>query len=200
MSTRLMRSGRSTSMDRSKRPGRSSALSSRSARLVPASTTTGSESVVPKPSISTSRAFSVFSRSSLPPARPDDRDRPMASISSMKTTDGAAFLACLNRSRTRDGPTPTNISRNSEPDVTKKGTPASPAAALASNVLPVPGGPANRAPLGILAPSVVYFSGFLRKSTNSCTSIFASGRPATSVNRTPTLSSRLYFLALDAPN
>eukprot|EP00952_Eustigmatos_sp_NYUAD-ZCMA_P008268 34521-Eustigmatos_ZCMA.PRE.1 len=54
---------------------------------------------------------------------------------------GAFFLACSNRSRTRDAPTPTNISTNSEPADDTKGTPASPATARASRVLPVPGGP-----------------------------------------------------------
>ena len=43
-----------------------------------------------------------------------------------------------NRSRTRDAPTPTNSSTNSEAAHEKKGTPASPAMALASSVLPVP--------------------------------------------------------------
>ena len=42
---------------------------------------------------------------------------------------------------TLEGPTPTNISKNSEPDTVMKGTLASPAVALASSVLPVPGGP-----------------------------------------------------------
>ena len=54
---------------------------------------------------------------------------------------GAAFFAWSNRSRTRDAPTPTNISTKSEPLIEKNGTPASPATALASSVLPVPGGP-----------------------------------------------------------
>jgi len=49
----------------------------------------------------------------------------------------------VNISLTLDGPTPTNISRNSEPETDKNGTSASPAVALASNVLPVPGGPEN---------------------------------------------------------
>jgi hypothetical protein len=44
---------------------------------------------------------------------------------------------------TLDGPTPTNISRNSEPETVINGTLASPAVALASNVFPVPGGPVN---------------------------------------------------------
>jgi hypothetical protein len=37
---------------------------------------------------------------------------------------------------TRDGPTPTNISRNSEPETVINGTPASPAVALANRVFP----------------------------------------------------------------
>ena len=51
------------------------------------------------------------------------------------------LLACSKRSRTRLAPTPTNISTKSEPEMLKKGTPASPAIARASSVLPVPGGP-----------------------------------------------------------
>ena len=47
------------------------------------------------------------------------------------------------------------------------GTFASPATALAKRVFPVPGGPTSNAPLGILPPRDVYFSGFFRKSTIS---------------------------------
>ena len=139
----------------------------------------------PKPSISVSNWFKVFSRSSLlfmlaflP------RARPTASISSMNTIHGDFSLAWRNRSRTRDAPTPTNISTKSEPDNEKKGTSASPATAFASNVLPVPGGPTNKAPLGILPPNSVYFSGFLRNATISSTSCLASDKPATSLNVT----------------
>ena len=42
-----------------------------------------------------------------------------------------------NMSLKRDGPIPTTISRNSDSDTIKKGTPASPAVALASKVLPL---------------------------------------------------------------
>ncbi len=55
-------------------------------------------------------------------------------------------------SRTRDAPTPTNISTKSEPEIVKNGTFASPAIALAISVLPVPGGPAIRTPRGIRPP------------------------------------------------
>lgn len=44
-------------------------------------------------------------------------------------------------SRTLEGPTPTNISKNSDPETEMKGTLASPAVAFANKVFPVPGGP-----------------------------------------------------------
>ena len=70
----------------------------------------------------------------------------------MNTMHGAFSLAWRNRSRTLLAPMPTNISTNSEPDMEKNGTFASPATALASIVLPVPGGPTSRMPLGMDAP------------------------------------------------
>ncbi len=106
----------------------------------------------------------------------------MASISSMKMIAGAAALACEKRSRTRDAPTPTIISMNSEADIEKNGTLASPATARASSVLPVPGGPDSSTPLGIMAPRRRYFPGFFRKSTISTSSDSASSMPATSSN------------------
>lgn len=42
----------------------------------------------------------------------------------------------------------------------------------------------NKAPLGILPPNSVYFSGFLRNATISSTSCLASDKPATSLNVT----------------
>ncbi len=69
----------------------------------------------------------------------------------------------------------------------KKGTPASPATARESNVLPVPGGPTISTPRGMRAPSAANFSGNLRNSTISCSSSFASSTPATSTNVTVTL-------------
>ena len=70
----------------------------------------------------------------------------------MKMMQGAVLRACSKRSRTRAAPTPTNISTNSEPEIVKNGTPASPATARASSVLPVPGGPTRRMPFGARAP------------------------------------------------
>ena len=102
---------------------------------------------------------------------PPPRARPIASSSSMKMIAGAASSACSNRSRTREAPTPTIASMNSEADAEKNGTPASPATARASSVLPVPGGPASSTPRGMRAPSRGYLSGLRRKSTTSTSSL-----------------------------
>mmetsp|Transcript_32889 Transcript_32889/g.82617 ORF Transcript_32889/g.82617 Transcript_32889/m.82617 type:complete len:423 (-) Transcript_32889:407-1675(-) len=193
ISWRDSRSGLPMAIWRSNRPGRSSALSSVSGMLVPASTTT--PVLRSNPSISTNRLFSVFSRSSLPP-RPL-RSRPMASISSMNMMHGADLRASANRSRIRAGPTPTNISTKSDPPVLKNGTDASPATAFASSVLPVPGGPTSRAPRGTFAPSLANRSGCRRNDTNSITSCLASASPATSSNEVVRPDSLLNFLALD---
>ena len=182
--SRPLTSGLPTRIWRSKRPGRKRAGSRTSERLVAAMTMT--PSFPSKPSISTSNWLRVCSRSSCPPPRPAPRWRPTASISSMKIIAGAFFLAFSKRSRTRLAPTPTNISTNSEPDMVKKGTPASPATALAKRVLPVPGGPSNKTPAGIRAPNLVKRLGSLRNSTTSTSSCFSSSAPATSLKRTLT--------------
>jgi len=111
---------------------------------------------------------------------PAPRWRPTASISSMNTMHGACFFACSNMSRTRAAPTPTNISTKSEPEMLKNGTFASPAIALASSVLPVPGEPTISTPLGMRPPSFWNLDGSRRNSTSSATSSLASSQPATS--------------------
>ena len=102
----------------------------------------------------------------------------------MKTMQGAFFLPCSNRSRTREAPTPTNISTKSEPLIEKNGTFASPATARASSVLPVPGGPISSTPFGMRPPSFWNFCGSLRNSMISWSSSLASSTPATSLNVT----------------
>jgi hypothetical protein len=77
---------------------------------------------------------------------------------------GLFFFPCSNKSRTRDAPTPSNISTKSEPLILKNGTFASPEMALASKVLPVPGGPTNKTPLGIFPPSLLNFCGSFKNS------------------------------------
>jgi hypothetical protein len=54
---------------------------------------------------------------------------------------GRVLLGLLEEVAHAEAPTPTNISTKSEPEMEKNGTPASPATARASSVLPVPGGP-----------------------------------------------------------
>ena len=85
----------------------------------------------------------------------------------MKMIAGACLRAVWNRSRTRDAPTPTNISMKSDPVTDRNGTPASPATARARSVLPVPGGPTSSTPLGILAPISLNRLAERRKSTTS---------------------------------
>ena len=170
IAARSRRLGRGISTCRSNRPGRSSAGSRISGRLVAARTTTpvaGS-----KPSISASIWLSVCSRSSLE-TRVPPRRWPMASTSSMKMIAGASLRAAANRSRTRAAPTPTNISTKLEPVNARNGTWASPATARARSVLPVPGGPTINTPRGPTAPAAWYRPGFLRKSTTSVISALA---------------------------
>ena len=151
---------------------------------------------VSKPSISTRIWFSVCSRSSCEPPSPAPRCRPTASISSMKTMHGELRFAWSKRSRTREAPTPTNISTNSEPEMLKNGTPASPATARASRVLPVPGEPIRRTPFGIFAPSASKRSGNFKNSTTSSSSTLASSTPATSAKVTGVLFAMNIFALL----
>ena len=102
----------------------------------------------------------------------------------MKMMQGAFFLPCSKRSRTRDAPTPTNISTKSDPEMEKKGTLASPAMARARSVFPVPGGPIRSTPLGMRPPSFWNFCGSFRNSMISCSSSLASSTPATSAKVT----------------
>ena len=84
-----------------------------------------------------------------------NRARPEQVDSSIKPIEGDSYLAFAKRSLTLLAPTPTNNSTNSDAAIEKKGTPASPAIAFANKVLPVPGGPTSKTPLGIVAPNLV---------------------------------------------
>ena len=197
ISSRPLTSGRSTVIWRSNLPGLNSAGSNISGLFVAAISIV--VLVSSNPSSSTRSWFRVCSRSSCPPPSPAPLCRPTASISSMKMIHGWYFFACSNMSRTLAAPTPTNISTKSEPLELKNGTSASPAAARAKRVLPVPGGPTSKTPFGTLAPSFLNFSGSFRKCITSCNSSFDSSQPATSANVTFGLLSRNNF-ALLRPN
>jgi hypothetical protein len=116
----------------------------------------------------------------LPPPRRE-------SISSMKIIQGDDFLASAKSCLTLFAPTPTNISSKSEPEQKIKLQPASPAIALASNVLPVPGSPKRRTPLCSLAPFIQYLSGFLIIEIKSLTS--------SAISSIPLISSNLYSIS-----
>ena len=81
------------------------------------------------------------------------RRAPTASSSSMKMIAGSCLRASPNRRRMRAAPRPANISTKEDADCEKNCAPDSWATAFASSVLPVPGGPCSRTPLGTLAPS-----------------------------------------------
>ncbi len=85
----------------------------------------------------------------------------------MKMIAGAFLRASLNSRRIRAAPSPANISTNDDADWPKNWAPDSWATALASSVLPVPGGPWSRTPRGTLAPSFLNRRGSLRNSTTS---------------------------------
>ena len=105
----------------------------------------------------------------------------------MKTIAGAFSRASLNSRRIRAAPRPANISTNEEADWLKKLAPDSCATALASSVLPVPGGPCSRMPFGTFAPSRLKRFGSERKSTISWSSSLVSSTPATSAKVTGAL-------------
>jgi hypothetical protein len=112
-----------------------------------------------KPSISARSWLRVCSRSSLPPNLPPSRLFADGVDLVDEHDAGGLWLGLLKEVADREAPTPTNISTKSEPEMEKNGTLASPATALASSVLPVPGGPTSSAPLGSFAPMAVYFWG-----------------------------------------
>ena len=99
----------------------------------------------------------------------------------MKMIAGRCSRASENSRRMRAAPSPANISTNDAADWEKNCAPDSCATALASSVLPVPGGPCSRIPLGTWAPRSAKRLGSRRNSTTSASSAFASSQPATSL-------------------
>ena len=73
------------------------------------------------------------------------------------------------------------------------GTPASPAMALANKVLPVPGGPTSKAPLGIFPPSLLNFLDLLKILLFLQPLLLPSSTPATSLKVTLPFNSFIIF-------
>ena len=94
---------------------------------------------------------------------------------------GDAALAFLKVSLTAFSLSPTHLERNSGPFTEIKLTSLSWASALANNVLPVPGGPYSKIPLGGFEFKCVYSSGYFKgHSIISLNCNLASSKPPTS--------------------
>ena len=119
-------------------------------RFVAAMTNTGLSSLLINPSISVSNTFRTGFG-----AYEYSRFMPMASISSMNRIAGAYFLAIRNSSCTFPGPPFSSSLALTD----RKFTPDCEATTFAREVLPVPGGPYSRTPLGF-TPFFLYFFGF----------------------------------------
>mmetsp|Transcript_11176 Transcript_11176/g.31359 ORF Transcript_11176/g.31359 Transcript_11176/m.31359 type:complete len:283 (-) Transcript_11176:270-1118(-) len=170
------RSGRGNSILRSSLPGRSSAGSSVSARLVAMMTLTFT--VWSKPSIWLSSSMRMRWTSRSAPVCASKRAVAIASTSSMKMMAGAFSLARRNTSLTILGPSPRYFCTNSLPTTRMNEALVWWATALASMVLPVPGGPYSRTPRGGSMPICEYSSWCVRgSSTASRISCFCTSLP-----------------------
>mmetsp|Transcript_23791 Transcript_23791/g.60255 ORF Transcript_23791/g.60255 Transcript_23791/m.60255 type:complete len:298 (-) Transcript_23791:371-1264(-) len=169
MSARASSFGFGNSILRSMRPGRSSAESRMSMRLV--AMITLMFCVASNPSSWLSNSSMVRCTSESPPDSPSTRLEPIESISSMKMMEGECSRAITNNSRTMREPSPMYFCTSSEPETRMKVQSVWCATARASSVLPVPGGPYMSRPLGCAMPSASKSSGCL--IGNSITSLIS---------------------------
>ena len=155
-------SGSGTTTWRSKRPGRISAGSSTSGRLVAAITIT--PEVPSKPSISTSSWFSVCSRSSLPPPRPAPRWRPDRVDLVDEHDAGRVLLRLLEHvAHARRAHAHEHLDEVGARRWRRTAPSPRPAMARASSVLPVPGEPTISTPRGMRPPSFWNFDGIAQE-------------------------------------
>mmetsp|Transcript_37205 Transcript_37205/g.91581 ORF Transcript_37205/g.91581 Transcript_37205/m.91581 type:complete len:377 (+) Transcript_37205:303-1433(+) len=188
ISVRPSRSGTPNSTRLSMRPGRSSAGSRVSGLLVAMSTLT--LPLASKPSSWFTISSIVRCTSLSPPAPSSKRAPPMASTSSKKTMQAFLLRAIWNSSLTMRAPSPTYFCTSSLPMTRMKHASVLLATARADSVLPVPGGPKRRMPLGGSIPRVTNFSGCRRgSSTTSRSFSSASLHPPTSLYVTSGFSS-----------
>merc|ERR1719270_2985964 len=146
MFVRPSRSGSENSTFLSRRPGLVSAGSRVSGLLVAISTL-----MLPlgsKPSNWLISSNIVLWTSLSPPAPSSNLAPPTASISSKKMRQAFFVLAISKSSRTILAPSPTYFWTSSEPITLMKQASVLLATALAQRVLPVPGGPYSKTPLG----------------------------------------------------
>lgn len=115
-----------------------------------------------KPSISVRSWFTTHSEATL---SPDPHLGHNASNSSKKMTQGAEALALENKALTARSLSPTYLLRSSGPLIEMKFAFDSLLTALATRVLPHPGGPKSSTPAGAVNPTYLYRSGNLIGST-----------------------------------
>mmetsp|Transcript_4150 Transcript_4150/g.16097 ORF Transcript_4150/g.16097 Transcript_4150/m.16097 type:complete len:276 (+) Transcript_4150:859-1686(+) len=139
MDRRESRSGSGMYTSWSSRPGRVTAASMMSGRLVAPMTKTFFR--LPTPSISVRIWLRTRSPASELPAPPEPRAFAIESISSKNRMHGAAERALSKRSRTFASDSPNHMVSSSGPLMLMKFAPHSLAMALARRVLPQPGGP-----------------------------------------------------------
>mmetsp|Transcript_20851 Transcript_20851/g.47169 ORF Transcript_20851/g.47169 Transcript_20851/m.47169 type:complete len:257 (-) Transcript_20851:301-1071(-) len=121
----------------------------------------------------------------------------MASTSSKKMMQARLERAIVNNSRTIRAPSPTYFCTSSEPMTRMKHASVLFATARAVSVLPVPGGPYSRTPLGGSIPSATNLSGCKRGvSRTSLSFSMASFAPPTSSYVTSGLSSTVIRLTV----
>mmetsp|Transcript_10965 Transcript_10965/g.22855 ORF Transcript_10965/g.22855 Transcript_10965/m.22855 type:complete len:281 (-) Transcript_10965:844-1686(-) len=149
-SRRPISSGTPMSISRSKRPKRRSAASIELGRLVAPITMMCARDFIPSISVS---SCDTMRRSTSPCVL--SRLGAMESISSMKMMAGEFFSASSNALRRLLSDSPASLDMISGPLMRKKKAPVSFATARAMSVLPEPGGPYSRMPLGGLTPMVL---------------------------------------------
>mmetsp|Transcript_16656 Transcript_16656/g.41733 ORF Transcript_16656/g.41733 Transcript_16656/m.41733 type:complete len:443 (-) Transcript_16656:1378-2706(-) len=186
MVTRLLTSGRSTSRRRGRR--RITASSRSNGRLVAASTSTRSHSEVFSPSQLDMNSFLILRIASCSPVL--SRRPSMLSTSSTKTTLGAILCARVKRARTYFSPSPNHLLASVDMDTLIKLAPLSEATALASMVLPVPGGPKSSTPrVGLVSDPRAKSSGRCSGSITTSRSVFFTASSAPMLSKlTPTSS------------
>mmetsp|Transcript_12085 Transcript_12085/g.40416 ORF Transcript_12085/g.40416 Transcript_12085/m.40416 type:complete len:260 (-) Transcript_12085:488-1267(-) len=172
MDARPSKSGRPNSTLRSMRPGRSSAGSSVSGRLVAIKILTLPRASKPSSWLTISSIVRWTSLS--PPAPSSNRVPPIASTSSRKTMHAFFERAIWKSSRTMRAPSPTYFCTSSEPITRMKHASVLLATARAASVFPVPGGPKSRMPFGGSMPSWTNRSGCSIGSSSTSRSFWIS--------------------------
>mmetsp|Transcript_22520 Transcript_22520/g.52515 ORF Transcript_22520/g.52515 Transcript_22520/m.52515 type:complete len:219 (-) Transcript_22520:209-865(-) len=170
---------------------RRAASSSSCGLFVAPMTRTRAADEVPTPSNCTRN--SVFSRL-LASCSDSERAPRIESTSSMKMTAGCSSVATANKARTSFSPCPCHFEVREEAEIEKNVQLASVATAFASKVLPVPGGPNNKSPLGGERMPVKRSGRDAGRITISSSVFLATERPAISSQHTEGLRSSTSFI------